>query len=238
MCGDVARARRPIYDDPGTGGCSGRGPTFSPMSRNEFTQRRTQGAWSVLEGGGDLGAGVVRLGRGTSRALERLPSGMDAFDRLVGDARHRGMVHNGLYLIAGPPGIGKTTLTTQIAAGLAQRGEVALLAPAEKARDQVDNRAACASNAVRSPRRSQGRPSPGWWRFRRSLARSRRAACSSRWRPASTRSPAICPRSSTRRDTPWCLTITPRCGFVSPDRSRARGVSMWKECRNCQIARS
>jgi DNA repair protein RadA/Sms len=83
----------------------------------------------------------VRLGTGTSRALERLPSGMDAFDRLAGDARHRGMVHNGLYLIAGPPGIGKTTLTTQVAAGLAQRGEVVLLATGEEARDQVDDRA-------------------------------------------------------------------------------------------------
>jgi DNA repair protein RadA/Sms len=92
-------------------------------------------------GSGDLGAGVVRLGTGTSRALERLPSGMDAFDRLVGDARQRGMVHNGLYLIAGPPGIGKTTLTTQVAAGLAQRGEVVLLATGEEARDQVDDRA-------------------------------------------------------------------------------------------------
>jgi predicted ATP-dependent serine protease len=65
---------------------------------------------------------------------------MDAFDRLVGDARHRGMVHNGLYLVAGPPGIGKTTLTTQVAAGLAQRGEVVLLATGEEARDQVDDR--------------------------------------------------------------------------------------------------
>jgi hypothetical protein len=88
---DLARARRPIYDDSGRGGCSGRGPTLSPTSRNELIQRRTQGAWSVLDGGRDLGAGVVRLGTGTSRALERLPSGMDAFDRIEGDARHRGM---------------------------------------------------------------------------------------------------------------------------------------------------
>lgn len=93
-------------------------------------------------GAGDLGAGVVRLGTSKGRHLERLVSGFEAFDRIVGDGEgHVGMVHNGVYLLAGPPGIGKTTLTTQIAAGLAEHGETVLLATGEEARDQVDDRA-------------------------------------------------------------------------------------------------
>lgn len=96
-------------------------------------------------GAGDIGAGVVRLGTSRGAQMERLVSGFDAFDRLVGDPARggagAGLVYNGLYLISGPPGIGKTTLTTQIAAGLAARGEVVLLATGEEARDQVDDRA-------------------------------------------------------------------------------------------------
>jgi len=91
-------------------------------------------------GAGDIGAGVVRLGTSAGKTMERLATGFGAFDRLVGDTA-RGLVYNGLYILSGPPGIGKTTLTTQIAAGLALAGEVVLLATGEEARDQVDDRA-------------------------------------------------------------------------------------------------
>lgn len=92
------------------------------------------------------GVGVVPLSAaGGGARLERLVSGFADFDRLLGDPRRgaagMGLVYNGVYLIYGPEGIGKTTLLQQVAAGLADRGEVVLLVTGEEAPDQVADRA-------------------------------------------------------------------------------------------------
>lgn len=96
--------------------------------------------------GGGLGGGVVQIAAGgTGRSLERLRTGFAAFDQLVGDPRRGaaglGMVYNGVYFLHGPEGIGKTTLLTQLAAGLAASGEVVLMVTGEEAPDQVADRA-------------------------------------------------------------------------------------------------
>lgn len=81
-------------------------------------------------------AGVVRLCEAKGRALERVPTGVGELDRLLGG----GIVPGQVLLLAGAPGIGKSTLMLQAAAGLSARRKV-LYVSGEESLSQVGDRA-------------------------------------------------------------------------------------------------
>src|ERR1700681_3957426 len=107
------------------------------------------GEWNTLvQKGADRPAGPGRKpGKGRLFALEpltgeaheapRLPSGIAEFDRVTGGGFVRGWV----LLMAGDPGIGKSTLLIQAAAAMARAGHRAVYISGEEAVAQVRLRA-------------------------------------------------------------------------------------------------
>ena len=107
------------------------------------------GEWNTLtEEGAERPAGPGRkAGKGRLFALEpltgeaheapRLPSGLAEFDRVTGG----GFVRGSVLLMAGDPGIGKSTLLIQAAAALARAGHRAVYISGEEAVAQVRLRA-------------------------------------------------------------------------------------------------
>jgi DNA repair protein RadA/Sms len=69
---------------------------------------------------------------------QRISSGIDGLDRVLGG----GLVPASVMLLAGEPGIGKSTLLLQMLANLTERGRECLLASGEESREQVAARAA------------------------------------------------------------------------------------------------
>ena len=96
------------------------------------------GAWGTIE---------ERGGRGPAVELEtlehedvderRIPTGLPGVDRVLGG----GLVPSTVALLAGEPGIGKSTLLLQLAAGLSAAGHACLVASGEESRRQVSARA-------------------------------------------------------------------------------------------------
>lgn len=64
---------------------------------------------------------------------ERLSSGMVEFDRVLGG----GLVRGSVVLLAGEPGVGKSTLLMQVAAGIESSGERVLMVCGEESLEQV-----------------------------------------------------------------------------------------------------
>src|SRR5260221_8746444 len=107
------------------------------------------GEWNTLvEEGAERPAGPGRKpGKGRLFALEplageahdapRLPSGIAELDRVTGG----GLVRGSVMLMAGDPGIGKSTLLIQAAAALARSGHRAAYISGEEAVAQVRLRA-------------------------------------------------------------------------------------------------
>lgn len=93
------------------------------------------------------GSGMAGAGKGRALALEslagapeeapRFSTGMDELDRVTGG----GLVPGSVLLIAGEPGIGKSTLLLQLTAALARAGRRALYFSGEEATAQVRLRA-------------------------------------------------------------------------------------------------
>ena len=75
---------------------------------------------------------ALPLSRVEYRTYERTPSGISEFDNVIGG----GIVKGSLVLLGGDPGIGKSTLLTQIAANLSQKHKV-LYFSAEESCSQV-----------------------------------------------------------------------------------------------------
>jgi DNA repair protein RadA/Sms len=67
----------------------------------------------------------------------RIPTGLPGVDRVLGG----GLVPSTVALLAGEPGIGKSTLLLQLAAGLSAAGHACLVASGEESRRQVSARA-------------------------------------------------------------------------------------------------
>src|SRR5450759_5187063 len=107
------------------------------------------GEWNTLaEEGAERPAGPGRkAGKGRLFALEpltgqaheapRLPCGVAEFDRVTGG----GFVRGSVLLMAGDPGIGKSTLLLQAAAAMARAGQRAVYISGEEAVAQVRLRA-------------------------------------------------------------------------------------------------
>ena len=69
---------------------------------------------------------------------DRILTGIEGVDRVLGG----GLVAGSVVLLAGEPGIGKSTLALQVAGALASAGRTCLLASGEESRQQVAARAA------------------------------------------------------------------------------------------------
>ena len=93
--------------------------------------------------GGAAGAGysgvpaeVARLAEVETAALERMPTGMEELDRVLGG----GFVPGSVVLIGGEPGAGKSTLLLQVTAAIARR-EPLLYVSGEESLQQIADRA-------------------------------------------------------------------------------------------------
>ncbi|MGI9609993.1 MAG: DNA repair protein RadA [Acidimicrobiia bacterium] len=79
-------------------------------------------------------SGLAEAGQGSE---PRRPSGWEEVDRVLGG----GFVPGSVTLVGGEPGVGKSTLLLQVAAGLAQTGAGVVIASAEESANQVAMRA-------------------------------------------------------------------------------------------------
>jgi len=100
-------------------------------------------AWGTIEEGpppARPGAGVapVALTNGGPPDAARLRTGFGGLDRVLGG----GLVPGSVVLLAGEPGVGKSTLLLQAMSGLARAGHACLLASGEETHAQVAARAA------------------------------------------------------------------------------------------------
>ncbi len=83
------------------------------------------------------GASPVPVTEAVAAATPRMTSGLEGLDRVLGG----GLVPGSLVLVAGEPGVGKSTLLLQMAASLAARGETVVYVTAEESVEQVAVRA-------------------------------------------------------------------------------------------------
>ncbi len=84
----------------------------------------------------DFSSEVVKLSEGKAAHEARIPTGIGEFDRLLGG----GLVKGQLTLLAGAPGIGKSTLMLQVADALARERKV-LYISGEESIGQISGRA-------------------------------------------------------------------------------------------------
>ena len=108
------------------GRCSGCG------AWGEITEREPQ-----PRGGGTRSQAVVPLIDPSATEPARLGTGISDLDRVLGG----GLVPGSVVLLAGPPGIGKSTLLLQWLAAMAAAGDRGLLVSGEESRAQVAARA-------------------------------------------------------------------------------------------------
>jgi DNA repair protein RadA/Sms len=76
------------------------------------------------------------LSKGKTKKIQKIKTGIEEFDRVAGD----GIVPGGLTLLSGEPGIGKSTLTLQIAHNVAKHHKT-LIVSGEESVEQIANRA-------------------------------------------------------------------------------------------------
>ncbi|MBA2663790.1 MAG: DNA repair protein RadA [Bradymonadaceae bacterium] len=85
------------------------------------------------EGGGE----AMRMGDVSGSAEDRILSGISELDRVLGG----GFVHGGVVLLGGDPGIGKSTLSLQVAGHFASAGNEVLYISGEESLKQLKMRA-------------------------------------------------------------------------------------------------
>jgi DNA repair protein RadA/Sms len=95
-------------------------------------------AWSSARAGADSDAALDVVTLEARTPPSRWPTGSPELDRVLGG----GLVPGSVILLAGEPGIGKSTLVLQLVEGLVACGARSLLATSEESLDQVGLRAA------------------------------------------------------------------------------------------------
>ncbi|MEA2460680.1 MAG: hypothetical protein QOH90_857 [Actinomycetota bacterium] len=97
------------------------------------------GSWDIAAHGpaGDLQQASTSLDA-SLRTPGSISTGIEEVDRVLGG----GLVEGGVVLLAGEPGIGKSTLVLQVLAGVSAAGRKTLLATGEESLAQVSSRAA------------------------------------------------------------------------------------------------
>jgi len=83
------------------------------------------------------GTGVVPVTEAAARPMTRIETGLEGLDRVLGG----GLVPGSLVLLAGEPGIGKSTLLLQVAAALARNSGIVVYITGEESAEQVALRA-------------------------------------------------------------------------------------------------
>ncbi|MGH2706163.1 MAG: DNA repair protein RadA [Actinomycetota bacterium] len=98
------------------------------------------GTWESLSEGDDEGTHLapVALAQVEFENRTRMPTGLGELDRVLGG----GFVPGSIVLLAGEPGVGKSTLMLQAAAGIEASGRAVLLVCGEESVEQVAGRAA------------------------------------------------------------------------------------------------
>ncbi|MBA3311197.1 MAG: DNA repair protein RadA, partial [Nocardioidaceae bacterium] len=91
----------------------------------------------VVTGAGAVTAAAVSLAHVQAQAATAAPSGVTELDRVLGG----GIVPGAVLLLAGEPGVGKSTLLLEVAACAARRGSTALYVTGEESASQVRVRA-------------------------------------------------------------------------------------------------
>ena len=113
---------------------------------NTFVEKASQAAISGKAGARTAGARIGKQSAdgpvpvtqlGSMADTPRLHSGIGEFDRILGG----GLVAGSVTLIGGEPGVGKSTLLLQVAAGLARSGQRVMYASGEESAAQVRDRA-------------------------------------------------------------------------------------------------
>jgi DNA repair protein RadA/Sms len=124
-----------------TGRC-GRCGAWNSLTEQEVAASSPVGRTaSAYEG---ANAEVVLLGEVKALAGAPVPTGFGELDRALGG----GLVPGSVTLIAGEPGVGKSTLLLQLAAAVAGRDRRALVVSAEESAEQVRRRAQRLSSSV------------------------------------------------------------------------------------------
>ncbi len=103
---------------------------------NSFAEQPTAAkrkAGSVARRGVD----PIPVTEAVAAATARVNTGLEGLDRVLGG----GLVAGSLALVAGEPGVGKSTLLLQVAATMAARGETVVYVTAEESAEQVAVRA-------------------------------------------------------------------------------------------------
>jgi DNA repair protein RadA/Sms len=93
--------------------------------------------WARSERDGGFEAGVQPLSAVPAQGPERLPTGLEEFDRVLGG----GLVPGSVVLIGGDPGVGKSTLLLQAASNLVAAGRSVLYVSGEESASQTKLRA-------------------------------------------------------------------------------------------------
>ena len=95
------------------------------------------GAWGTIEDRGGFSVVELQTLEHEDADERRIPTGLPGLDRVLGG----GLVPSTVALLAGEPGIGKSTLLLQLVAGLSAAGHTCLVASGEESRWQVSARA-------------------------------------------------------------------------------------------------
>lgn len=106
---------------------------------NTLTEQRQVSAAAIKHRFAPLAAAspVIPLHEIESVNIERTPTGLDEFDRVLGG----GVVQGGVVLLAGVPGVGKSTLLLQAMDGLQRQGQKVLYVSGEESISQISDRA-------------------------------------------------------------------------------------------------
>lgn len=115
----------------------GRCPECGSWGSMQRVENRTVRGRSPAAAASGSSAQVVSLAEVARSPLERTPTGLEEVDRVLGG----GWVDGGVVLIAGEPGIGKSTLLLQLASHSQSLDRPTLLVAGEEALSQVEMRA-------------------------------------------------------------------------------------------------
>lgn len=118
------------------GRCPGCG-AWNTMAEEAAAEDPPPARRGVRPTGQDPARRAVPLADVEDDAGDRLPSAVPELDRILGG----GLTRGSLTLIGGDPGVGKSTLLLQVAAGLAREGLPVLYASGEESAAQVKGRA-------------------------------------------------------------------------------------------------
>ena len=143
---------RPPRGLPGAGrrGGGARQENLGTPARHGW--RPEQRAWGAGRRDPGYDAGVRRLSDVPAYGPERIRSGLDEFDRVLGG----GIVPGSVILIGGDPGVGKSTLLLQVASRLVEQGLGVLYVSGEESTSQLKLRAARLQVAQQLPVMGEG----------------------------------------------------------------------------------